>query len=35
MVARVRETLVTEGLDAVLTRKKRETPPIEPIFGTA
>jgi len=32
MVARVRETLVTEGLDAVLTRKKRETPPIEPIF---
>jgi hypothetical protein len=22
----------TEGLDAVLTRKKRETPPIEPIF---
>jgi hypothetical protein len=32
MVARVRETLVNEGLDAVLTRKKRETPPIEPIF---
>ena len=32
MVARVRETLVTEGLDAVLTRKKRETPPIQPIF---
>jgi hypothetical protein len=32
MVARVREKLVTEGLDAVLTRKKRETPPIEPIF---
>jgi hypothetical protein len=32
MVARVRETLVTEGLDALLTRKKRETPPIEPIF---
>ena len=32
MVARVRETLVTEGLDAVLTRKKRETAPIEPIF---
>src|SRR5262249_19164964 len=32
MVARVRETLVSEGLDAVLTRKKRETPPIEPIF---
>ena len=35
MVARVRETLVTEGLDAVLTRKKRETPPIEPIFALA
>jgi hypothetical protein len=32
MVARVREKLVTEGLDAVLSRKKRETPPIEPIF---
>lgn len=32
MVARVREKLVTEGLDAVLTRKKRETPPITPIF---
>jgi len=32
MVARVREKLVTEGLDAVLTRKRRETPPIEPIF---
>jgi hypothetical protein len=32
MVARVRETLVTDGLDAVLTRKKRETPPIQPIF---
>jgi homeodomain-containing protein len=32
MVARVREKLVTEGLDAVFTRKKRETPPIEPIF---
>ncbi len=32
MVARVREKLVTEGLDAVLTRKKRETPPIKPIF---
>jgi hypothetical protein len=27
MVARVREKLVTEGLDAVLARKKRETPP--------
>jgi len=32
MVARVREKLVSEGLDAVLTRKKRETPPIEPKF---
>jgi len=32
MVSRVREKLVTEGLDAVLTRKKRETPPIAPIF---
>ena len=32
MVSRVREKLVTEGLDAVLSRKKRETPPIQPIF---
>lgn len=32
MVSRVRETLVTSGLDGVLTRKKRETPPIPPIF---
>jgi hypothetical protein len=32
MVGRVREKLVTEGLDAVLTRKKRETPPVAPIF---
>ena len=32
MVARVREKLVSEGLDAVLTRKKRETPPVAPIF---
>ena len=32
MVARVRSTLVDEGLDAVLTRKKRETPPTQPIF---
>ena len=32
MVMRVRETLVTEGLEAVLTRKKRETPPVAPIF---
>ena len=32
MVMRVREKLVTEGLDAVLTRKKRETPPTPAIF---
>ena len=32
MVERVRAKLVDEGLDAVLTRKKRETPPIAPIF---
>jgi hypothetical protein len=32
MVSRVREAFVTEGLDAVLTRKKRETPPIPAIF---
>jgi hypothetical protein len=32
MVARVREKLVTQGQDAVLTRKERDTPPIEPIF---
>ena len=32
MVSRVREQVVTEGLDAVLTRKKRETPPVPPIF---
>lgn len=32
MCARVRRTFVEEGLDAVLTRKKRETPPVEPIF---
>ena len=32
MVSRVREKLVSEGLDAVLTRKKRQTPPIKPIF---
>ena len=32
MVSRVRETLVTEGLDRVLTRKKRETPPVAAIF---
>ena len=32
MVSRVRETFVIEGLDAVLTRKKRETPPVPAIF---
>jgi hypothetical protein len=32
MVSRTREKLVTEGLDAVLTRKKRETPPVPAIF---
>ncbi len=32
MVARVRRQLVEEGVTAVLTRKKRETPPIRPIF---
>jgi hypothetical protein len=32
MVSRVRERLVTKGLDAVLMRKKRETPPVAPIF---
>ena len=32
MVSRVREAFVMEGLDAVLTRKKRETPPVAPIF---
>jgi Homeodomain-like domain len=32
MVSRVREKLVTKGLDTVLTRKKRETPPVPPIF---
>lgn len=32
MVARVRQTLVENGLDAVLTRKTREKPPIAPIF---
>jgi hypothetical protein len=35
MVSRVREKLVTEGLDAVLRRKKRETPPVMPIFDGA
>ena len=32
MVAGVRAKLVEEGLDAVLTRKKRETPPVPAIF---
>ena len=32
MVSRVREKLVTEGLDAVLSRKKRETQPVPAIF---
>ena len=32
MVAGVRAKLVEDGLDAVLTRKKRETPPVQPIF---
>ena len=32
MVGRVRETFVNEGFEAVFTRKKRETPPITPIF---
>ncbi len=32
MVTRVRRQLVEDGLEAVLIRKKRETPPIEPIF---
>jgi hypothetical protein len=32
MVSRVRETLVIEGFDAVLTRKPRLTPPVPPIF---
>ena len=35
MVSRVRKKLVTEGLDAVLARKKRETPPVAPIFDGA
>jgi Homeodomain-like domain len=32
MVSRTREKFVTEGLDAVLTRKKRLTPPTPAIF---
>ena len=32
MVTRARRQLVEEGLEAVLARKKRATPPIAPIF---
>ena len=32
MVSRVREKFVTDGLDAVVARKKRETPPTPAIF---
>jgi hypothetical protein len=32
MVSRTRETFVTKGIDGVLTRKKRETPPVPAIF---
>ena len=32
MVSRVRETFVNQGLGAVLTRKRRETPAVSPIF---
>jgi hypothetical protein len=35
MVSRTREKFVTEGLEAVLTRKKRETPPVPAIFDGA
>jgi homeodomain-containing protein len=31
-VMRVREAMVVEGFDAVLTRKRRATPPVAPIF---
>jgi hypothetical protein len=34
MVTRVRATLVNDGIDAVLIRKKRETPPVEPVFDS-
>ena len=34
-VHRVRKQLVEEGLEAVFTRKKRETPPVEKIFDGA
>jgi hypothetical protein len=32
LCGRVRKQYVNEGLDAVVTRKVRETPPVEPIF---
>ena len=32
MVSRTRETFVLKGLDAVLSRKKRDTPPVPAIF---
>lgn len=32
MVYRVRKALVEEGLEGALSRKKRETPPVAPIF---
>jgi hypothetical protein len=32
MIERVRAKFVERGLEAALTRKKRQTPPIEPIF---
>ena len=32
MVYRARKQLVEEGLDAVLSRKQRATPPVAPIF---
>ncbi len=32
MVARARRQLVEAGMTAVLTRKKRETPPVQPMF---
>lgn len=35
MVTRVRRQLVEEGLEAVLARKKRAHPPIQPIFDGA
>lgn len=35
MVSRTRQTFVGQGLDAVLTRKQRETPPVAPIFDGA